>query len=111
MSISTIRKFESRFEYEGFFAIYFENGTYLEVPFYELLSWVGQRDSDLLEYLQSLPSHYTVYEQAKDLEELGYDFKSILPRYLHYCERVYPGFIYEFSINIQDLPEGYADLF
>jgi len=109
MSIPTIKRFIPRFEHEGFFAIYFDDQTYLEVPFYELLSWACQSDEALLAYLQNLPPYYTVYEEIEDLEELGYDFRSILPRYLHHCERVYPGFLYEFRLHVEDLPEGYTD--
>jgi len=108
-SIPKVKRYETRFEHEGFFALYFEDQTYLEVPFYEFLSWACESDESLLKYLQGLPPYYTVYEEVEDLVELGYDFQSKFPGYLHHCEQAYPGFMYEFRLPVEDLPPNYSD--
>lgn len=107
--IPEIRKVEPRYEHEGFFAIYFEDNTYMEIPFYDLLSWACESDESLLNYLRNLPQEFTVYEEVEELRELGYEFKPKIPGYLRHCESNHPGFIYEFRYHVDDLPEGYLD--
>lgn len=105
--IPEIKSYKPRYEFEGYFSIYFDDHTYMEVPFFDLLAWVCQKDSALLEYLQGLPPEYSVYEEVEELTELGFDFLPKISGYLKHCESKFPGFVYEFRLPIDDLPPEY----
>lgn len=105
--IPEIRDFKPRYEFEGFFSVYFADRTYMEIPFFDLLEWVCRKDSALMEYLQGLPPEYSTYEEVEELMELGFDFLPKISGYLKHCEARFPGYIYEFSLPMEDLPPEY----
>lgn len=107
MKIPSISSISPHFRDEGYFAVIFTDNYYMEIPFYEILEHLVEKDRPLLYYLQTLDVSATIYEEIEELLEIGFDFQEKIPLYLGICEDKCHGFIKEFSIHIDDLPSGH----
>jgi hypothetical protein len=67
MKIPSISSISPHFRDEGYFAVIFTDGYYMEIPFYEILEYLVEKDRPLLYYLQTLDSSATIYEEVEQL--------------------------------------------
>jgi hypothetical protein len=68
-------------EYVGFIRCHLDNGKYIDLESYTLLCWIMKDDSELLKYSNKFCNWESL---INDLEELNYDLKSQLNKYIEY---------------------------
>ena len=104
MRIFNIKSITPKYDHDGYFAIRTKEEYYIEITFYELLSWICEHDIKLLAYLQTLDPRFTVCDEVETLCEIGYKFEDKIYKYLDAKEREFPGFIKDISIHRSELP-------
>ena len=100
-----IASFEPVYHEEGYYHIILKNNKMMQVPFFDILSFVCVKDKALDQYLTKFlcfteNKGFNIYNLIKEVLSLGYDIERQLNLYLIDCEDRTPGYLEEFSYTL-----------
>lgn len=94
---------EAVYHEEGYFHIILKNNRMMQVPFFDILSFICVKDKALDQYLTKFLTEnkgFNVYNLVKEILSLDYDIERQLNLYLIQCEERTPGFLEMFSYKL-----------
>jgi len=105
-----IASFEPVYKEEGYYHIILKSDRMLQVPFFDILAFICNKDKALDQYLTKFLTDnkgFNVYNIIKETISLGFDMDTQLNLYLIRCEERTPGFLEMFSYKLSrksDIP-------